>query len=53
MKKRTLTIVIAVLLVLAICAGIYFATRPKVMTRKKDSLLGKQQKKRNGRKKQQ
>ena len=30
MKKRTLVIVIAVLLALAIGAGIYFATRPKV-----------------------
>ena len=30
MKKRTLITIIAVLLALAIGAGIYFATRPKV-----------------------
>ena len=38
MSKKTLIIVIAVLVVAAICAGIYFATRPKTET-KKDTLV--------------
>ena len=33
MKKSTLKILIAVLLILAIGAGIYFATRPKEETK--------------------